>query len=187
VAGAALTAPRRLVALLSGINVGGNRKVPMADLRALAEGAGYSDAATYIQSGNLVLSAPGAATTADVEAKLEAALQARFGFHVDTMVRSVVDLRAWAKASPFAAEAFADPSRVLLALTKAPPAPGAAEALVARGTLGEQVKAFDAGLWAYFPGGVGASKLTPAALDRAAGSKVTMRNWRTLEAVLALG
>ena len=44
-----------MVALLRGINVGGRGKLPMADLRAIAEGLGYGDVATYIQSGNLVL------------------------------------------------------------------------------------------------------------------------------------
>ena len=44
-----------MVALLRGINVGGRGKLPMADLRAIATDLGYDDVATYIQSGNLVL------------------------------------------------------------------------------------------------------------------------------------
>lgn len=45
----------RMVALLRGINVGGNRKVPMARLRKLAIDLGYTDVATYIASGNLLI------------------------------------------------------------------------------------------------------------------------------------
>jgi uncharacterized protein (DUF1697 family) len=48
------------VALLRGINVGGNNKVPMADLRALAEGLGWQDVQSLIASGNLVFRAEGA-------------------------------------------------------------------------------------------------------------------------------
>ena len=44
----------RYVALLRGINVGGNKKVPMAQLRELLEGLGYTDVATLLQSGNAV-------------------------------------------------------------------------------------------------------------------------------------
>jgi len=45
---------RTHVALLRGINVGGNNKVPMADLRELMTSLGYTNVATYIQSGNVV-------------------------------------------------------------------------------------------------------------------------------------
>jgi uncharacterized protein (DUF1697 family) len=48
----------RLVALLRGINVGGHKKVPMAQLREVLEGAGFADVKTYVQSGNVVLTAP---------------------------------------------------------------------------------------------------------------------------------
>ncbi len=47
-------AARRHIALLRGINVGGNNIIPMADLRACFEAMGFSDVATYIQSGNVV-------------------------------------------------------------------------------------------------------------------------------------
>ena len=47
----------RFVVLLRGINVGGKNKLPMADLRAALGDAGYADVSTYIQSGNIALSA----------------------------------------------------------------------------------------------------------------------------------
>ncbi|HEY0086783.1 MAG TPA: DUF1697 domain-containing protein, partial [Allosphingosinicella sp.] len=65
------------VALLRGINVGGNRKVPMAELREVAEGLGLTRVRTLIASGNLVFVGKG--TPDSLEAKLEAAIEARFG------------------------------------------------------------------------------------------------------------
>ena len=47
----------RHIVLLRGINLGKHRKLPMADLRAVLSGLGYTDVATYIQSGNAVLTA----------------------------------------------------------------------------------------------------------------------------------
>ncbi len=47
-------ASRRYVALLRGINVGGNRKLLMRDLAAMFVAAGCADVRTYIQSGNVV-------------------------------------------------------------------------------------------------------------------------------------
>jgi len=61
----------RMVALLRAVNVGG-RKLPMAELRALCADLGWSDVATYIQSGNLVFTAPGRAE--GIEAELETAI-----------------------------------------------------------------------------------------------------------------
>ncbi len=48
----------RYVALLRGINVGGNNVIPMAELRASFSGAGFTDVTTYIASGNVVFSSP---------------------------------------------------------------------------------------------------------------------------------
>ena len=48
----------RYAALLRGINVGGNKKIPMAALRELMQGLGYADVVTHLQSGNAVFSSP---------------------------------------------------------------------------------------------------------------------------------
>jgi uncharacterized protein (DUF1697 family) len=63
--------------LLRGVNVGGNRKVAMADLRELLAGLGYTQVRTLLQSGNAVLAADEAAET--VAARVEEALQERYG------------------------------------------------------------------------------------------------------------
>jgi uncharacterized protein (DUF1697 family) len=73
-------------ALLRGINVGGAKKVPMAELRTLMEGLGHDRVRTYLQSGQ-------AAFTADhgdeesLAAELTGAIEKHFGFSVDVIVR----------------------------------------------------------------------------------------------------
>jgi len=171
----------RFIALLRGINVSGHNKVPMAELRALCADLGWQGAETYIQSGNLVFTAAGEA--ADLEQLLEARLGRAFGFTPAVMVRTAAQWKALAAANPFAAASHAEPNRVLMGITKSPPAPGAAEALEARAAAGERVVAAGGALWFHYPIGVGTSKLSPALIDRAAGSALTARNWRT---VLAL-
>ena len=56
----------------------------MAALRKLAEGLGWQDVQTYIQSGNLVFAASGRASAH--QAALEAAIRDRFGFDVPVVV-----------------------------------------------------------------------------------------------------
>lgn len=167
----------RLIALLRAVNVGG-RKLPMAGLRSLCAELGWENVETYIQSGNLVFTAEG--RPEDLEAELEKAIERRFGFHSDAMVRSGAQWAELIGANPFPAESQAEPNRVLAGLAKRKIASGVAEAIAARAVAGERVAEAGGALWFHYPAGVGVSKITPTLIDRTAGSPVTARNWRTM-------
>jgi uncharacterized protein (DUF1697 family) len=167
----------RYVVLLRALNVGA-RTAPMAELRAACERAGFTDVRSYIASGNLVLSASQAPEA--VEAAIEAIVSTGYGFHADTIVRSAAAWAGYVAAQPFADERAARPSQVHLCLAKRAVASDAAKRLAERATLGERFIVEGDALWADFAGGVGKSKITPALLDRAAGSPVTARNWNTV-------
>jgi uncharacterized protein (DUF1697 family) len=74
------------VALLRGINVGGNSKVPMVQLKATFEKVGCQDVVTYINSGNIVFDDE--RTSTELINILEEAIKSEFGFHVPVTVRS---------------------------------------------------------------------------------------------------
>jgi uncharacterized protein (DUF1697 family) len=173
----------RFVALLRAVNVGA-RKVPMAELRALCEELGWKGVRTYIQSGNIVFGANGKPDT--LEALLEKALAAKLGFEVPVMVRSASAWKAHSEANPFQEASENEPNRVLVGLSKHAPKAGAAEAIEAKARAGERVVEAGGALWFHYPAGVGTSKLTPALIDRAAGSPVTARNWRTMTTLIAM-
>ena len=179
----------RAVALLRGINVGaagkGRKSVPMAALRELCDELGWRDVATYIQSGNAVFSAA-AGAAAKLEAQLEQAIRARFGFDVPVVVRTARELEKVAAACPFVAEAEERPNLVHVGFAKGKVHKAMAEACAPYCTKGERVVVVGQAIWTDFPDGVGRSKLTPAVLDRAFGASVTMRNVKTLRAVLEL-
>ena len=166
------------IALLRGINVGGRSKVPMAELRTLCEKLGWVGVRTYIQSGNVVFESDGKAPA--LEAALEEALSAHFGFSPAVIVRSAAQLKALAAANPFPEASEAEPNRVLVGLSKAKPKAGAADAIRLKAAPGEQIEEAGGALWFHYPEGVGRSKLTPALIDRAVGSPLTARNWRTI-------
>lgn len=90
------------IALLRAVNVGGTGALPMAELRALCESAGFAGARTYIQSGNVCFSSP--LTEAEVKRALESALAAKMGAPVGVLVRTADELRAALAANPFAGE-----------------------------------------------------------------------------------
>lgn len=89
------------VALFKGINVGGNNKLPMAELRALAAELGLGDAKTYIQSGNLVFDSEDKADA--IEQNLASAVEQRFGFRPFIILRNADALEAALAANPFGA------------------------------------------------------------------------------------
>ena len=94
--GATLGRMTRRAILLRAINVGGTAKLPMAELRALAEELGATDVSTYIASGNLLCTAP-----ASFDARLEAAITARFGFTREVISRTRAELQRALAEHPF--------------------------------------------------------------------------------------
>ena len=87
------------IALLRGINVGGNNMMNMKQLKGTFERAGMERVTTYINSGNIVFSAEGETHQA-LSARLEAAIAADFGFPIRVIVRSLPEIQAVVEALP---------------------------------------------------------------------------------------
>jgi uncharacterized protein (DUF1697 family) len=88
------------VAFLRGINVGGNKKVPMMDLKKALEKAGYENVKTLLNSGNVVLDAP-EKNPETVRKNLEALLEKTFTFPVPVLVRTFEELVSLEDSDPF--------------------------------------------------------------------------------------
>ena len=173
----------RSVALLRGINVGGKHRVPMAELRALAEGLSWRDVRTVIQSGNLLFTAAG---TEDKQATaLERALAAEFGFEVPVVVRRRDALQQDLDGCPFGDALASRPNLLHAGWSRAALSPRLATAIEPYAKAGERIAVRGGCLWIDFENGVARSKVTSAVLDRLVGSSVTMRNGKTLAAILA--
>lgn len=170
--------PETFIGLPRGVNVGGQHKIPMAELRSVCAGIGWEGVQTYIQSGNVVFTATG--SSGELESQLERAIEAQFRFSVPVIVRSSASWRRYAKENPFPDASQHTPNFVALALSKMPPGRGAVQALRRRAAHGEEVVKAGDDLWIHYRGGMGRSKLSPSVLDRSVGSPVTVRNWRTV-------
>lgn len=145
------------VCLLRAVNVGGTGKLPMADLRALCEAAGFTHVRTYIASGNVVLH--GAATARQVQATLEAALTRYAGKPVGVLIRTPTEMARVLAANPFTGVA---PNRsVAIFLDQAPP-PDALQSV--SGQAGEQLALGTREIYVYYGNGMAESTLKiPAA------------------------
>ncbi len=167
------------IALLRGINVGGRNKIAMADLRALFASAGFDDARTLLQSGNVVFEGPRQSVAA-LEHMLEAETQARFGLSIDYIVRTATEWKRIIADNPFTTEAERDPSHTLVMLLKTPAKAAAVQTLNDEVKGREIVRSAGKQLYLIYPDGIGRSKLTNTVIEKKLGVRGTARNWNTV-------
>ncbi len=145
------------VALLRAVNVGGTGKLPMTELKAMCEAAGFLGVRTYIASGNVVFQS--AKTEAQVKAALEAALSAYGGKPVGVAVRTVAEMAAVLARNPFSK--FPG-NRTVAYFLDGTPAKDALQTVTNQTS--EQLQLGVREIYAYYPDGIGDSKLKiPAA------------------------
>ena len=164
--------------LLRGVNVGGNRKVPMAELRELLTGLGFDDVRTHLQSGNAVVGAS-RTTPAKVGAKVEKALESEYGVAIEVVVVTKAEIDAIIAAHPFTDVADNGSRMMVLFLSDAPSAATVKEFdAVAldpdRARLGDRV------IYQWCPDGVLKAPDVATFVAKKWGVTVTGRNWNTV-------
>lgn len=167
----------RYAALLRGVNVGGARRVPMAEWRALLEAMGCKGVRTLLNSGNAAFWHP-LRSTRMLEAMVHGSLARSLGVEVPVIVKPRKAIAAVVAGNALAAKAT-DPSRLLVAFTRD------AESLAALAAIAPLVKARErfhlgehaAYLWCA--GGILESAAARALLGKA-GREATTRNWATV-------
>jgi uncharacterized protein (DUF1697 family) len=167
------------IALLRGINVGGHRKLPMADLRALCTELGWGNPRTYIQSGNLAIDTD----DTDVAARLKAGIHARWGYDVPVVLRTVPELQTACAATPYADQP--EKARAIVFLNAPPDTDRVQAASPPLGT-GEQWRVIGRDLHLLYPNGQARTKMTLPWFETHLGVTGTARNWRTTQKLIAL-
>ncbi len=169
--------------LLRGINLGARNRIAMAELRELFASAGYDGVRTYLQSGNLVLSAQ--APALELAAESERLIQAAFGMRVGVIVRTRDELAAVVERDPLGAT-VTDPKRYQVSFLAGEIGDESIARLNALAVAPEQLVANARELYSWHPDGVGRSKLAIALASANLGVLATARNWRTVTSLLEL-
>ncbi|MDI3390102.1 DUF1697 domain-containing protein [Streptomyces sp. B-S-A8] len=166
--------------LLRGINVGGHKKVPMAELRSLLSDMGFAGVRTHLQSGNAVFDSDHGDEDS-LAADISTALAEHFGFAMDVLVRNGDYLRAVADACPYPADEL-EPKQLHVTYFSEHVRPEQLASVDPLAYAPEDYKVGDRALYLYAPDGLGRSKLAPA-LARPSlmkGVIATSRNWNTV-------
>jgi uncharacterized protein (DUF1697 family) len=170
----------RYIALLRGINVGGHNKVPMAALRDICESVGCTEVATYIQSGNVVL-------TSSLDARklrhaLEAAITERLGVSPVVVVRTRQQLADVIAGNPFDK---ADPDHLHVAFLSEQPDASQVAGLAELDHPPEDIAVLGTEAYFHLPNGLGRAKI-PELFGRRVKTPATVRNWRTVNKLLQM-
>ncbi|MBT0664997.1 DUF1697 domain-containing protein [Geobacter pelophilus] len=171
------------IALLRGINVGGNNVLPMKELVMLLEELGLQQVATYIQSGNAVFRA----AEGDKERLAEmirSRIRERYGFEPFVLLLDVGEMETAMAVNPFP-EAIAEPNTLHLAFLGATPAIPDMERLEKLRSESERYALKDTVFYLHAPDGISRSKLAANA-ERLLGVPMTFRNWRTVCKIMEL-
>ncbi|MBX3013689.1 MAG: DUF1697 domain-containing protein [Caldilineaceae bacterium] len=171
------------IALLRGINVGGNNKLPMKALAALLEEMGLQQVKTYIQSGNVLFQSERTDKTT-LGQEITAAIQKAHGFAPQVFLLDSHALAAAIAANPFP-EGTAEPKSLHLFFLDGVPKQQGLATLDALKTPTERFALIDQVFYLHAPDGIGRSKLAES-IGKGWGVSITARNWRTVSTVFAM-
>lgn len=166
------------IAILRGINVGGNNKLPMVELRALATQFGWQSVKTYIQSGNLKFEADEVDET-QLALLLQKAIEDAFGYQVPVLIRPQAYFQQLLEQHP-ALQEEVDTKHLYATLLAETPETTRYTALMAKNWGTDQIWVLDRCAFLHCLNGYGRTKLTNSYLEKQLGVTATTRNWRTI-------
>jgi uncharacterized protein (DUF1697 family) len=180
-----LGAMSAVICLLRGVNVVGNHKIKMEELRNLCEASGLLQVTTYIQSGNVVFRLKGRGGAA-LASRIETAIEAQCGFRPHVMLRTLEQMRDVVARNPFAKRTNIDPSKLLVYFLRNEPTREACDLARTIKTDPEELRVCGSEMYVYYLNGVGKSKLPIERIQKALGTSGTGRNWNTVTKLLEL-
>ena len=170
------------IALLRGINVGGQKSIKMQELAKLFESLGHTGMQTYLQSGNVVFNSAKTDPSALAE-KVEKTILDKFGFEVKVIIRTMNDFSKIATNNPFLKKPQAQADKLLVTfLSHSLDQPGFE--LPKSKNEDYQVKGRE--IYLYCPDGYGRTKMSNQAIEKKARLTATTRNWKTVNELLRL-
>ena len=174
-----------IISMLRGVNVGSHNRVKMDVLRPIYESLKLRDPQTYVQSGNVVFhSGPG--ELAALARRIERAIQKTCGFSCAVILRTLSEMRGVVTRNPFAGRDGIEPGKLLVTFLAGEPGPEAPDLVRRVKTDCEELKLIGRELFVYFPNGMGRSKLSMAAVEKAIQVPGTGRNWNSVTNLLEI-
>ena len=172
------------ISLLRGINVSGQNKIAMSELKQLYESLGLGNVLTYVQSGNVIFTSEHDELFLLAQS-IESCIQQHFGYKVPVFIRGVQDFERILTGNPFLKRKVEDPK--LLHVTFLYQAAPVIKLDTANpNSDGDEFALGEQEIYLFCPFGYGRTKLNNSFFERKLKLSATTRNWKTVFALYNL-
>lgn len=174
-----------VISMLRGVNVGPHNRIKMDALRHVYQSLGLKDCRTFIQSGNVVFCTE-EKDLAKLRSRLEIAIEKKFGFRPDVILRTTKEMRSAIARNPFTDRNNIDPSKLLITfLAERPDAEAKKEFMKIKGD-SEEIYLNGRELYIYFPEGLARPKIAWMSVMQRLKMTGTGRNWKSVLKILEM-
>lgn len=172
---------KKFIALLRGINVSGQKKIKMSELKLLFEEIGFRNVETYIQSGNVIFSSKENSGKI-LEAKISSGIKRKFGFDVQVIVINSNEIKYILKTNPFIKKKK-DAEKLYVTFLSKIPSDENIEKLYLIDYLPEEYVIDGRYIYLFVPNGYGRAKLNNNFFEDKLKVFGSTRNWKTVMAL----
>jgi uncharacterized protein (DUF1697 family) len=168
--------------MLRGINVSGQKKIKMGELKKLYGSLDFKNVKTYIQSGNVIFECSDTNVSKLIN-KIERKIKNFFGFDVLVLIRTIPEMQKLIENNPFAKK---NTSKLHVTFLSDTPTQSPMDEINKIKDQSEEFFISDKEIYLFCPNGYGRSKLSNNFFERKLGLSATTRNWNTVNKLLEL-
>jgi uncharacterized protein (DUF1697 family) len=177
---------KTFISLLRGINVSGQNKIRMPDLKGLYESLNLANVETYIQSGNVIFDYE-EQDPARLVRTIEAAIGRTFETSVQVLLRDKNRFQQIIDSNPFFNQRNEDPEKLHVTFLSESPSESALRNLPnppdpkrSGAGNGDEFLVYDKEIYLFCPNGYGQTKFSNSFFERKLKVNATTRNWKTV-------
>jgi len=174
-----------MICMLRGVNLGAHNRVKMETLRAVCESLKLHDPQTYVQSGNVIFKTD-ERDLVKLTKRIESAIEKKFGFQTDVVLRSTVEMREVIARNPFAKRRGIEPSKLLVTFLASDPGEEARVKVRAIQCAPDELFIDGREIYINFPNGAGRPTLSWATIPKMLKVSGTARNWNSVAKMLEM-
>ena len=176
----------KYISILRGINVSGQKKIKMLDLKSLYESLGFHNVETYIQSGNVIFD-DNEKDKIDLKTTIEATINKKYKFQVPVEIRTKHEFKNIIHNNPFASiDVEENATKLLITFLSSKPSKINISNILKQVTPPEALVVNGQEVYLYCPNGYGKSKLSNTFLEKKLDVTATTRNWKSVHKIYEL-
>lgn len=168
------------ISILRGINVSGQKKILMKDLKAVYENLNLSDVVTYIQSGNVIFNNGGNLSDTELAETIGKAIYKSYNFHVPVVIRSMEEMKKIISSNPFLPRENIDPKKLHVTFLSEIPDKKNARSVENMDFTPDQFRIAGRNIYLYVPNSYGETKISNAFFEKKLNVTATTRNWNSV-------